>query len=511
MPTQPRHNSPLARRLRPLSEAVAALGVVVSVGGCAHNAQTDATAEALRQERAPVAAGDQVDMEEVRIVKPGSGPGGLDSYDAKTLFERGQDLLQGQAYQEAAPYFERVVREFPKSIYVRGAHFSRGLCYLHTQRGQRALNAFDTFLALLDDDNPSHKPLEIRGRFRRGAALALLGRYEDVAEAYDLLLVEKLSMAEEVEALTDSGIGHFMRGDHVTAEYRFMKARRLWKKGSQVERLGVKFFVAQATFYLGELARIEYANFRLLPPDEARRQARLDREREAERALQEAEASAAESVTTSKGTVDDDTPLDAGEPHEPAEPVHEDDAAEHDDHHVAAGGTEHAQDDGSDATHQDRPTPPHEDDIPLEELIGKQLEKKCQLLLRAQVAFLRVIREGHVGWASAAGYKVGTMYEDLYDEMVALPAPEDLTDDQRKLYREVMQDRIHILLTKALQTWEATAQMATRTGANNEWIGKTRASLDRLRAFVEAAEQGAAKAPRQLDDDEKDTTDASAS
>ncbi|MCP4502671.1 MAG: hypothetical protein GY822_22220 [Deltaproteobacteria bacterium] len=460
-------------------------------GGCATTNAQKTSAEAT------------VEMDEIHIRLKGKGPGGLDAYDAKALFDRGQDLLNGEAYKDAFPYFSRIVLEFPTSPYARGSQFSLGVCNLNLQKGEPALAAFDAFLASLDDDNPKHARLSRRGRFRKGAALALLKRYEEVAELYDILLVEDLSLAEEIEALTDSGIGHFMRGDPITAEYRFMKARRLWRQGSQVERLSVKFFVAQATFYLAELARQEYAEFRLLPADEARLEARRQRQVEAQKVLAEAEAQGKESVITAID-VDEVKPNELsretdfrGEPGE---------VGESDDDSVAEYPTSTeqkiatAQKGEGDETLHDDAAPK----VSIEELIGKQLEKKCQLLLRAQVSYLRVIREGHAGWASAAGYKVGTMYEDLYDEMISLPAPEDLTVDQRKLYHEVMHERIAILLRKAIGTWEATAQMATRTGSNNEWIEKTRLSLDRLRTFVEAgaANENEAKTPRQLDDDE---------
>ena len=76
------------------------------------------------------------------------------------------------------------------------------------------------------------------------------------------------------------------------------------------------------------------------------------------------------------------------------------------------------------------------------------------------------------------------MYEDLYDEMVGMPVPPDLTEDQRELFREVMADRVSILLQKAIRTWESTAQMATRTETENEWVEKTRASLARVKELV---------------------------
>ena len=66
-------------------------------------------------------------------------------------------------------------------------------------------------------------------------------------------------------------------------------------------------------------------------------------------------------------------------------------------------------------------TPPSEDETDWAKAMGDELEQKCQLLLRAQNNFIRTIRVGHTGWATAAGYRIGSMYEKLYDALVGLP------------------------------------------------------------------------------------------
>ncbi|MBI5494287.1 MAG: tetratricopeptide repeat protein [Deltaproteobacteria bacterium] len=124
-----------------------------------------------------------------------------------------------------------------------------------------------------------------------------------------------------------------------------------------------------------------------------------------------------------------------------------------------------------------------------EEKVAEQLEEKCQRLLRAQYKFLQVIRTGHAGWASAAGYKVGTLYEDLHDEMVKLPVPPDLTEEQADLYRKEMRRKVAVLVRKAIKVWENTVQMARRTGAQNVWVGKTEQSLRRMQDLLREADE----------------------
>lgn len=124
-------------------------------------------------------------------------------------------------------------------------------------------------------------------------------------------------------------------------------------------------------------------------------------------------------------------------------------------------------------------------DVSLESLLGEQLEEKCQKLLRAQYQYLRTIREGHPGWASAAGYNVGRMYEELHDEMIGLPAPSDLTETQQEMYSGLVRGKVLILLEKAEKTWTQTADMVVRTGADGEWGERTKLSLARIRSRIE--------------------------
>jgi tetratricopeptide (TPR) repeat protein len=330
----------------------------------------------------------------VKVLVASEQPDGLDVFDAEALFERGLDLMRGGLHREAESYFARVVLEFPDSPQAVPAQYNRAVCLVRAGDGEAALAAADLYLEVLPESAAAKHHLD--GSFQRGAALMLLKRYEEAADLFDVLIVEALLPADQIEALVDSGVAHFMRGDRITSEYRFLKARRLHKDASKLERLQVKYFIAQAEFYLAELARLEFSDFKLRYPTRKE----------------------------------------------------------------LASGTD------------------------IENILGRDLETKCQLLLRAQYAFTRTIREGHTGWASAAGYKVGSMYEELYDDLVSLPEPDELTEAQQRIFKELLRDKVLILLEKAVNIWQNTAEMATRTGEENLWVEKTRKSLERVRTFV---------------------------
>lgn len=370
----------------------------------------------------------RVQVPELRVVAEPIGPDGLEVYDAETLFQRALDLLDGGAWADAALYFERLVREFPDDKRVLLSHYNRAVCYIHLERGDEAVVAVDKYLELLPATASERDRLD--GRFKRGQALAVAKRYDEVVELFDTMLGEELLVEDRIEALVDAGVGHYMLGQddaegphRYTAEYRFLEARRLYRQASERARLDVSYFVAQSAFYLAELARLEFNEYKMrLPTDE--------------------EVKKANELAARRGA------LDA---------------------------------------------------VSLEKLLGEQLEEKCQRLLRAQYAYLRAIREGHAGWASASGYNVGQMYEDLHEEIRSLPAPADLNAEATALYQAMVRKKIMILLEKAEKTWTTNADMVTRTGAESEWAVKTREALTRIREKLLAETAATAG----LDDEDK--------
>lgn len=123
-------------------------------------------------------------------------------------------------------------------------------------------------------------------------------------------------------------------------------------------------------------------------------------------------------------------------------------------------------------------------------MMGNELEEKCELLLRAQNNFIRTIRVGHTGWATAAGYRIGSLYEKLYDALVDLPAPADLAEDAKSVYLEEVRDRISVLIMKAIKVYETSLQMARRVGEENEWVDKTTRQLERMKSLYLSGLEG---------------------
>lgn len=118
-----------------------------------------------------------------------------------------------------------------------------------------------------------------------------------------------------------------------------------------------------------------------------------------------------------------------------------------------------------------------------EELMA-DLEYKAQMLLSAQGHYLRCIRVGHPEWATASGYRIGELYQRLYEQMTGASVPKDLDAEQKDIYLEELRSRVKVLVTKAIDAYEQTLATAERVGATNPFINQTRAELERMKTLL---------------------------
>ena len=116
--------------------------------------------------------------------------------------------------------------------------------------------------------------------------------------------------------------------------------------------------------------------------------------------------------------------------------------------------------------------------------LGQELEYKAQLLLSAQGHYLRAIRMGNTHWGTAAGQRVGGLYETLYDQMTNSPVPAGMDEHQASLYRGLLRRKVRVLVQKAISVYERTLSTAERVGVRSGFIEQTQASLDRMKEVL---------------------------
>jgi putative Holliday junction resolvase len=339
------------------------------------------------------------DQDLIVLAEP-SGPDALQIYDSELLYLRAVDLMSGGAHEEAIFYFEKLIREFPKSEYVMPARYNLGNCFLKLRESDRAMESMTLYLELLPADaTPQDRADAI---FRQGHIYAQKKEYETMAKLFDKAVKEMIPTPMRIEAKVNAGIGYFMLEQDELAFERFTNARQSYMDAPRKDRIEAKYHAAQSLFYLAELKRKVFTDYDLVMPS-------------------------SQELKTSGGS--------------------------------------------------------------MEEILIKQLSQKCTYLMNAQRAYVRTIRDGHAGWAAAAGYKVGTLYESLYDNLENLPLPDDLTEEEKDVYEEMVKEKIAVLLRKAVRIWEMNMRMALRSGAENVWVERTSISIARIKTYISEEEE----------------------
>ena len=116
--------------------------------------------------------------------------------------------------------------------------------------------------------------------------------------------------------------------------------------------------------------------------------------------------------------------------------------------------------------------------------LSRTLEYKAELLLSAQGHYLRAIKIGNGYWATAAGERIGNLYEVLHRQMIDSPTPKELNAEEAEVYRQELRRRIKILLTKAIGVYETTVATAERIGTAGPFVDRARASLERMKQLL---------------------------
>lgn len=116
--------------------------------------------------------------------------------------------------------------------------------------------------------------------------------------------------------------------------------------------------------------------------------------------------------------------------------------------------------------------------------LAEDLEYKSELLLSSQGHYLRAIRIGNGYWATAAGNRIGGLYENMYDHMIHAPAPVELVASEQEIYRAELRKKIRVLIGKAITVYERTLEAAERIGASSPFVQQTRESLQRMKDLL---------------------------
>ncbi len=118
------------------------------------------------------------------------------------------------------------------------------------------------------------------------------------------------------------------------------------------------------------------------------------------------------------------------------------------------------------------------------------LADKARFFRQAQDSFIAALNVRHSYWATAAGLKLGELYEQFYLDVLQAEVPTDFDPVTRRFYFVELRTQLEPLLEQSLAIYEKNITMSERIGAQNEWVAATESRLARLRALLEASRKG---------------------
>lgn len=115
--------------------------------------------------------------------------------------------------------------------------------------------------------------------------------------------------------------------------------------------------------------------------------------------------------------------------------------------------------------------------------LEERIEAKARLVLVAQRRFEDTIRVGDLLWATAAGYQLGAMQQDLWRSLLAAPVP-PLKPDEITVYTTEVRGLARAHLEKALAAHRMNVSIADRNGASTPWSEQSRHRIAEIQALL---------------------------
>jgi hypothetical protein len=115
--------------------------------------------------------------------------------------------------------------------------------------------------------------------------------------------------------------------------------------------------------------------------------------------------------------------------------------------------------------------------------LEERIETKARLVLAAQRRFEDTIRVGDLLWATAAGYQLGAMQQDLWRSLLAAPIP-PLKPDELTVYTNEVRGLARAHLEKALAAHRMNVSIADRSGARTPWSERSRQRIAEIQVLL---------------------------
>ena len=110
----------------------------------------------------------------------------------------------------------------------------------------------------------------------------------------------------------------------------------------------------------------------------------------------------------------------------------------------------------------------------------KNMKSKRTYLRRLVGLYTDAANYKDIFWATAATHKIGEVFEEFHDALLASKAPGDLTPEEKEVYTQQLREIAGPFREKAIEAYRSNLKQAREFSEENEWVEKTRDRLAEL-------------------------------
>jgi len=114
--------------------------------------------------------------------------------------------------------------------------------------------------------------------------------------------------------------------------------------------------------------------------------------------------------------------------------------------------------------------------------LSKRLKQKAALLAKAQKVYLDVVNYEDLKWATAALYRVGQVYNGFADALTNAPTPAGLSKADAQAYRDGLDSYVIDIQDKAVELFSTGYQKAIQMQVYDQYTAKIREALGKIAA-----------------------------
>ena len=184
-------------------------------------------------------------------------PDPLGGLSAAALYELATRAQEEARWTKALSIWDRLLAEHPSAVQRVFALLGSATSLQQLGRCAEALPRFEEAVDMLDPEEDAEDYVD--ARFAMGSCYAEKRQYDEVIDLFSALL-ENFAMPSEmrIASLVSLGVGLFMNGELEDARRRFQAGIDEHNLKSQSEYLDDRYYMGQAHFYMGELARTDF-------------------------------------------------------------------------------------------------------------------------------------------------------------------------------------------------------------------------------------------------------------